>query len=145
MFSRYESYKLFPLLFITSVYNIWNNIFFLSLFLRWGATFHAGVIGGATWWSFKQRHCDEPLLTLLMSLWEGNVFFKQFVWKCVESGDAKTGGPCYPVAVSLVSHPPKRRRVTYASTIRPASASTLSTFSMKPLHGIISYCTCILV
>ena len=44
------------------------------------------------------------------------------------------------------SHPPKRRRVTYASTIRPASASasTLST-SMKPLHGIISYCTCILV
>ena len=49
------------------------------------------------------------------------------------------------------SHPPKRRRVTYASTIRPASASasasasTLSTSSMKPLHGIISYCTCILV
>ena len=42
-------------------------------------------------------------------------------------------------------HPPKRRRVTYASTIRPASASTLSTSSMKPLHGIISYCTCILV
>ena len=50
--------------------------------------------------------------------------------------------------VILFSHPPKRRRVTYASTIRPASASvsasTLST-SMKPLHGIISYCTCILV
>ena len=45
----------------------------------------------------------------------------------------------------LFSHPPKRRRVTYASTIRPASASTLSTSSMKPLHGIISYCTCILV
>ena len=50
----------------------------------------------------------------------------------------------------LFSHPPKRRRVTYASTIRPASASasasasTLSTSSMKPLHGIISYCTCIL-
>ena len=44
----------------------------------------------------------------------------------------------------IFSHPPKRRRVTYASTIRPASASTLST-SMKPLHGIISYCTCILV
>ena len=44
----------------------------------------------------------------------------------------------------LFSHPPKRR-VTYASTIRPASASTLSTSSMKPLHGIISYCTCILV
>ena len=50
---------------------------------------------------------------------------------------------------SLFSHPPKRRRVTYASTIRPASASasvsTLSTSSMKPLHGMISYCTCILV
>ena len=49
----------------------------------------------------------------------------------------------------LFSHPPKRRRVTYANTIRPASASasasTLSTSSMKPLHGIISYCTCILV
>ena len=48
----------------------------------------------------------------------------------------------------LVSHPPKRR-VTHASGIRPtsasASASTLSTSSMKPLHGIISYCTCILV
>ena len=42
------------------------------------------------------------------------------------------------------SHPPKRMRVTYASGIRPASASTLST-SMKPLHGIISYCTCIFV
>ena len=47
----------------------------------------------------------------------------------------------------VFSHPPKRRRVTYASTIRPASASasTLSTSSMKPLHGIISYRTCILV
>ena len=47
------------------------------------------------------------------------------------------------------SHPPKRRRVTYASGIRSASvsasASTLSTSSMKPLPGIISYCTCILV
>ena len=52
------------------------------------------------------------------------------------------------ISVYLIfSHPPKRRRVTYASTIRPASASasTLSTSSMKPLHGIISYCTCILV
>ena len=51
--------------------------------------------------------------------------------------------------VNVFSHPPKRRRVTYASTIRPASASasasTLSTSSMKPLHGIISYRTCILV
>ena len=51
----------------------------------------------------------------------------------------------------IFSHRPKRRRVTYASTIRPASvsasasASTLSTSSIKPLHGIISYCTCILV
>ena len=49
----------------------------------------------------------------------------------------------------IFSHPPKRRMVTCASTIRPASASasasTLSTSSMKPLHGIISYCTCILV
>ena len=42
MFSRYESCKLFllhanghfPLLSITSVYDMWNNIFFLSLFLR---------------------------------------------------------------------------------------------------------------
>ena len=55
------------------------------------------------------------------------------------------------IVIYLFSHPPKRRRVTYASTIRPASASasastsTLSTSSMKPLHGIISYCTCILV
>ena len=47
--------------------------------------------------------------------------------------------------VDIFSHPPKRRRVTYASTIRPASASTFITSSMKPLHGIISYCTCILV
>ena len=49
----------------------------------------------------------------------------------------------------VFSHPPKRRRVTYASTIRPvsasASASTLSISSMKPLHRISSYCTCILV
>ena len=55
----------------------------------------------------------------------------------------------YLLNVIIFSHPPKRRRVTYASTIRPASASasasTLSTSSMKPLHGIISYCTCILV
>ena len=34
MFSRSESYKLFPLLSITSVYNIWNNIFSFSLYLR---------------------------------------------------------------------------------------------------------------
>ena len=42
MFSRYESYKLFlfhanghfPLLSIMSVSSIWNNIFFLSLYLR---------------------------------------------------------------------------------------------------------------
>ena len=50
---------------------------------------------------------------------------------------------------NILSDPPKRKRVTYASGIRPASASasasTLSTSSMKPLHGIISYCTCILV
>ena len=51
----------------------------------------------------------------------------------------------------IFSHPRKRRMVTCGSTIRPASASasasasTLSTSSMKPLHGIISYCTCILV
>ena len=49
MFSRSESYKLFPLLSITSVYNIWNNIFSFSLYLRWGTTFHAGVIGDDTW------------------------------------------------------------------------------------------------
>ena len=49
----------------------------------------------------------------------------------------------------IFSHPPKRRRVAYASGIRPASASasasTLCTSYLKPLHGIISYCTCILV
>ena len=47
------------------------------------------------------------------------------------------------VHLSFFSHPPKRRRVTYASGICPPSASalasTLSTSSMKPLHGIISY------
>ena len=110
MFSRYESYKLFlfhanghfPLLSITSVFSIWNNIFFFSLYLRWGATFHAGVIGDATWLSFRQRHRDDPLLTLLISLREGNILFKQFVCKCVDSSDAKTDGPCNPVAVSLV-------------------------------------------
>ena len=55
------------------------------------------------------------------------------------------GGICKKM---ICSHPPKGRRVTYARGIRPASVSasgsTLST-SMKPLHGIISYCTCILV
>ena len=50
----------------------------------------------------RQRHRHEPLLTLLMSLWEGNVLFKQFLWKCVESSDTKTDGPCNPVAISLV-------------------------------------------
>ena len=37
--------------------------------------------------------------------------------------------------------------VTYASGIRPVSASvsTLCTSSLKPPHGIISYCTCMLV
>ena len=54
------------------------------------------------------------------------------------------------ISFAIFSHPPKRRRVTYASGIRPASASasasmsTPCTSSMKPLHGIISYCTCIL-
>ena len=42
----------------------------------------------------RQRHRRQPLLTLLMSLWEGNVLFKQFLWKCVESSDTKTDGPC---------------------------------------------------
>ena len=53
----------------------------------------------------------------------------------------------YFVSFSIIlGHPPKRRRVTYASGIRPASASasvsasTLCT-SLKPLRGIISYCT----
>ena len=39
----------------------------------------------------------------------------------------------------IFSHPPKRRRVTYASGFRPVLASTLCTSSLKPLHGIISY------
>ena len=53
--------------------------------------------------------------------------------------------------VLIFSHPPKRRRVTYASRIRlvsasaSTSASTLCNSYLKPLHGIISYCTCILV
>ena len=45
----------------------------------------------------------------------------------------------------IFSHPPEGRRVTYVGGICPASASTLCTSSLKPLHGIISYCTCILV
>ena len=58
---------------------------------------------------------------------------------------------CNIIFFSIFSHPPKRMRVTYASGIRPAwasvsaSASTLCTSYLKPLHGIISYCTCILV
>ena len=44
----------------------------------------------------------------------------------------------------MINHPPKRRRVTYASGIRPASTSTLCASSLKLLHGIISYCTRIL-
>ena len=53
----------------------------------------------------------------------------------------------YHIFIDIFSHPPKRRRVTYASGIRPASASasTLCTSYMKPLHEIISYCKCILV
>ena len=54
---------------------------------------------------------------------------------------------CTRYRILLFSHPPKRRMVTYASGIRLASVSvsTLCTSSMKPLHGIISCCTCILV
>ena len=76
------------------------------------------------------EYIEKNLLTPLALAFAIHLFFK----------------PCYP-KVMIFSHPPKRRRVTYASTIRPASASasTLSTSSIKPLHGIISYCTCILV
>ena len=41
------------------------------------------VIADATWWNFRQRQRDERLLTPLISLTDGNIFFEQFVKKCV--------------------------------------------------------------
>ena len=77
----------------------------------------------------------KPLKTLLSSMKLSSVGRKSEIYKF------------FILVFKLFSHPPKRRRVTYAGGIRPASASvsTLCTSSMKPLHGIISYCTCILV
>ena len=92
---------------------------------------------------FLIRVCDDHSAT-----WHFYFNVNSPLFICSKSADVKT---CIRKTTErtpgllfvLFSHPPKRRRVTYASTIRPAS--TLSTSSMKPLHGIISYCTCILV
>ena len=44
------------------------------------------------WWyvvELRQRHRHEPLLTLLISLWEGNVLFKQLCENVLNQGAQK--------------------------------------------------------